>query len=112
MTTQELKEYINSKLGNSLRTLLPSYWWKRLFGLVVDRVEEVEGGIQKVEEKIIEIMSSQNSNLRNFQREIERYKQLSPNASKYLRKCLDAVVEIIGSLKPKSKIYLIKSEHE
>lgn len=46
MTTQELKEYINSKLGNSLRTLLPSYWWKRLFGLVVDRVEEVDNKVE------------------------------------------------------------------
>lgn len=45
MTTQELKEYINSKLGNSLRTLLPSYWWKRLFGLVIDKVEDVKGSI-------------------------------------------------------------------
>lgn len=55
MTTQELKEYINSKLGNSLRTLLPSYWWKRLFGLVVDRVEEVEG---KVYKEIPELITS------------------------------------------------------
>lgn len=52
MTTQELKEYINSKLGNSLRTLLPSYWWKRLFGLVVDRVDEVEGRVLEVPELI------------------------------------------------------------
>lgn len=48
MTTQELKEYINSKLGNSLRTLLPSYWWKRLFGLVVDRVEEVDNKVEEL----------------------------------------------------------------
>lgn len=45
MTTQELKEYIGRVLGNSIRCLLPSYWWKRLFGLVVDKVEEVEGSI-------------------------------------------------------------------
>ena len=38
----ELKSYINRVLGNSLRCLLPSYWWKRLFGLVVDRIDEVE----------------------------------------------------------------------
>lgn len=42
MTTQELKEYIGRVLGNSIRCLLPSYWWKRLFGLVVDKVEEIE----------------------------------------------------------------------
>ena len=45
MTTQELKEYIGRVLGNGIRCLLPSYWWKRLFGLVVDKVEEVEGSI-------------------------------------------------------------------
>ncbi len=42
MTTQELKEYIGRVLGNSIRCLLPSYWWKRLFGLVVDKVEDIE----------------------------------------------------------------------
>lgn len=45
MTTKELKEYIGRVLGNSIRCILPSYWWKRLFGLVVDKVEEVEGSI-------------------------------------------------------------------
>ena len=62
---------------------------------------------ENVIEKIIEIMSNQNINLRNFQREIERYKQLSPNASKYLRRSLDALVEIVSNLKPKSKIFEI-----
>lgn len=42
MNTQELKKYINRVLGNKIRCLLPSYWWKRLFNLVVDRVDEVE----------------------------------------------------------------------
>ena len=41
MKTQELKEYINRTLGNNVRCLLPSYWWKRLFGLVVDKVDEI-----------------------------------------------------------------------
>ena len=40
MTTQELKQYINNKLGNSIRCLLPSYWWKKLFDLVIDKVDE------------------------------------------------------------------------
>lgn len=40
MTTQELKQYINDKLGNGLRCLLPSYWWKRLLGLVVDKIDD------------------------------------------------------------------------
>ena len=55
MNTQELKEYIGRVLGNSIRCLLPSYWWKRLFGLVVDKVEEVEG---KVYKEIPELITS------------------------------------------------------
>lgn len=51
MTTQELKEYINKTLGNSIRCLLPSYWWKRLFGLVVDKVAEVDGKVNKLPTK-------------------------------------------------------------
>jgi hypothetical protein len=42
MTTQELKQQIDKVLGNSIRCLLPSYWWKRLFHHVVDRIDEVE----------------------------------------------------------------------
>lgn len=38
MTTQELKQYIDRVLGNSIRCLLPSYWWKRVFGAVVDNM--------------------------------------------------------------------------
>lgn len=48
MTTRELKEYINKTLGNSIRCLLPSYWWKRLFGLVVDEVEVISENINKL----------------------------------------------------------------
>ena len=39
-------------LGNNIRCLLPSYWWKRLFGLVVDKVDEVEGRVLEVPELI------------------------------------------------------------
>lgn len=42
MTTIELKNYINKVLGNSIRCLLPSYWWKRLFNQVADRIDEAE----------------------------------------------------------------------
>lgn len=37
-----LKDKINRILGNNVRLLLPSYWWKRAFGLVIDKIEEVE----------------------------------------------------------------------
>lgn len=42
MTTNELKQYIDKVLGNSIRCLLPSYWWKRLFGVVADKFDDVE----------------------------------------------------------------------
>ena len=37
-----MKEYINQVLGNSLRCILPSYWWKRLLGMMADRIERAE----------------------------------------------------------------------
>ena len=40
MTTQELKQQIDKVLGNSIRCLLPSYWWKRLFNQVADRIDD------------------------------------------------------------------------
>lgn len=49
----ELKSYINRVLGNSLRCLLPSYWWKRLFGLIVDKVEEVDKSVVNKQEKLV-----------------------------------------------------------
>ena len=48
MSAAELKAYIDKVLGNSIRCLLPSYWWKRLFGLVVDKVAEIEGNVSDV----------------------------------------------------------------
>lgn len=40
MTTQELKQQIDRVLGNNIRCLLPSYWWKRLFSLTLEKVDE------------------------------------------------------------------------
>lgn len=42
MTTKELRQQIEKVLGNSIRCLLPSYWWKKLFHQVADRIDEVE----------------------------------------------------------------------
>ena len=42
MTTSELKSYIDRILGNNIRLLLPSYWWKKAFGAVIDKVEEAD----------------------------------------------------------------------
>lgn len=42
MTANELNTYINKVLGNSIRCLLPSYWWKRLLTRIVEYVESIE----------------------------------------------------------------------
>lgn len=56
MTTQELKQYIDKVLGNNLRCLLPSYWWKRLFHHVADRIDEVEQSTSElIETKVNEV---------------------------------------------------------
>lgn len=39
MKAQELNTYISKVLGNSIRCLLPAYWWKRLLILIVGYVE-------------------------------------------------------------------------
>lgn len=39
MTTKELKNKIDKVLGNSIRCLLPSYWWKKLFNDVIDKID-------------------------------------------------------------------------
>lgn len=44
-----LKEKINNILGDNVRLLLPSYWWKRLFGMVVDRIDEVHPIVDSIE---------------------------------------------------------------
>ena len=54
MTTKELRSYIDRILGNSLRVLLPSYWWKRLFGAVVDKVEAVQKTADSVRNDLME----------------------------------------------------------
>lgn len=56
MTTQELRTYIDRVLGNSLRCLLPSYWWKRLFGAVADTMEASEKSTKKlIDTKVEEV---------------------------------------------------------
>lgn len=43
MTKQSIKAYIDRILGNNIRLLLPSYWWKRAFGTVVDHMVTEDG---------------------------------------------------------------------
>ena len=42
MTAQELNTYIDKVLGNSIRCLLPSYWWRRLLKLIIEYTEVVD----------------------------------------------------------------------
>ena len=86
MTTQELRKYIDRVLGNNIRCLLPSYWWKRLFGLVVDKIEEVEKkGVPKVESEA----------------ELEALDV--PKGS---------IASVVGDLRSFSECYLLKTEDE
>lgn len=49
MNTQELRNKIDSILGNSMRVLLPSYWWKMLFHHVADALDSKGQGVSIVE---------------------------------------------------------------
>lgn len=42
MNTQELKQYIDRVLGNNIRCLLPSFWWKKIFDPIINKIEESE----------------------------------------------------------------------
>lgn len=59
MTTQELKNNIEKVLGNSIRCLLPSYWWKKLFHSVADRIDEVEQKIDGIDIPGVPIVNSE-----------------------------------------------------
>lgn len=37
-----MKKYINQMLGNSLRCILPSYWWKNILGKMADAIESAK----------------------------------------------------------------------
>lgn len=52
MTANELNTYINRVLGNSIRCLLPSYWWKRLLTRIVKYVGDVDGKVNKINDKV------------------------------------------------------------
>lgn len=57
MTTQELNNKIERVLGNSIRCLLPSYWWKKLFHSVADRIDKVEQSTsQLIDSKVNKVL--------------------------------------------------------
>lgn len=48
MTTNELKQYIDKVLGNSIRCLLPSYWWRRIFNLTIDEIGATKSNVESL----------------------------------------------------------------
>lgn len=56
MKSQELKDYINRILGNNIRCLLPSYWWKRIFGVIIDRIENLQNDIKADSEQYVNMI--------------------------------------------------------
>ena len=63
-----LKDTIDRILGSSLRCLLPSYWWKRIFGLLV---EEIDGKASRTVEDKVRVNAASISNLRSRVSELE-----------------------------------------
>lgn len=61
MNINDLKQYIDEVLGDSVRCLLPSYWWKKIFGEIVDKIDDVEKTSDKKIQKAIEDVSSSSS---------------------------------------------------
>lgn len=65
MTAQELNTYIDKVLGNSLRCLLPSYWWKRLLKLVVGYVDSVKDSTENQIKSVTENTENQIKDVRD-----------------------------------------------
>lgn len=64
MSTIDLRNKIDSILGNSMRVLLPSYWWKRAFNVTADAIDTIEtdtqekiGEVQQQVDKLAEKMT-------------------------------------------------------
>ena len=66
MTAKELNAYINKVLGNSIRCLLPSYWWKRLLTQIVDYVDGVD---TKFDNKVKTLDNKINTSVSNLETE-------------------------------------------
>ena len=58
MTTKELKSYIDRILGNSIRCLLPSYWWRKALGAIVDKAEDINASLTRQIDKTKEFATA------------------------------------------------------
>ena len=54
--------------------------------------------------RVISMMQQQIPNVKNFGREIARYKRLTIKANEYLKKALNTFIDIINNYQPESKI--------
>ena len=88
MTTQELKNNIEKVLGNSIRCLLPSYWWKKLFHSVADRIDEVEAIVSDMVVKSLKEFETKYPNMASntlYFTEDETSAEARSNATKLLK---------------------------
>lgn len=70
------------------------------FAAILKKLEEEDKILLDVEK----LLAEQVSNVKNFKLEIERHKKTSNLACKYLRKCLDALMKVIGQYYLKSRV--------
>lgn len=63
-----LKDKINRILGNNVRLLLPSYWWKRAFGLISDEVET----LKKIQNDTGNSLTKTTKRVSNIEKEIPK----------------------------------------
>lgn len=117
MTTQELKEYINKTLGISIRCLLPSYWWKRLFGLVIDKIGDVDNKIDETSNKIVKLPTKiyVDKSIREAIDDIDIDIELSDTSTnavenRAVKKYIDGPVFIIGFNEDTGEVTLTNDE--
>ena len=72
MTTSELKSYIDRILGNNIRLLLPSYWWKRAFGAVIDKVESVDAKTRMLSSSVASVKKEVGEEIEKVQQAVQQ----------------------------------------
>lgn len=62
-----MRKEIDRVLGNSLRCILPSFWWKRLLGMMSDRIDSAQSAANNAQRTAVLIASEISSELSNKQ---------------------------------------------
>ena len=55
MELLEFKQLVYNTLGNNIRCILPSFWWKKFFSYILDKLEFLDNYVQKVSAKPSEL---------------------------------------------------------